>query len=159
MFLLSLSLCLAGRTSADDMQAIREDGFHGAALHASTADPPRSSWETAVWNILKRWLHSCWFYFCSMQRSRLSVCLDIHVRLFTDWKTFPKSDFGCVSCLHWQILSPAHSVEVKSPFWLIQFFGYFAKFSLFSFFSPEWWSELPSQSLLVPFSLITSCVH
>lgn len=43
MFLLQLSLCIAGRTSADDMQAIREGGFHGAALHASTADPPRSS--------------------------------------------------------------------------------------------------------------------
>lgn len=43
MFLWQLCLCAAERSAADDMQAMREGGFHGAALHASAAEPPQSS--------------------------------------------------------------------------------------------------------------------
>lgn len=43
MFLWQLCLCRAVRSGANDMQAMREGGFHGAALHASAAEPPQSS--------------------------------------------------------------------------------------------------------------------
>lgn len=48
MFLWHLCLCRAARSGADHMQAMREGGFHGAALHASAAEPPESSSETSV---------------------------------------------------------------------------------------------------------------
>lgn len=38
--------CSAVRSGADDVQAGKEDCFHGAALHVSAAEPSESSLET-----------------------------------------------------------------------------------------------------------------
>ena len=42
-------------------------------------------------------------------------------------KIFPKCGFGCVTCLHWHILSFAQSAEVKSPIWQV-YSGFLSSF-------------------------------
>ena len=72
MRLWQLCLCRAVRSGAEDVQAMREGGFHGAALHASAAEPLPSSWETAAWN----WLEKMITLICPQKTLLTTVRLD-----------------------------------------------------------------------------------